>query len=72
MGCKEREGLTYGDSLSSSSNVNNVFVCCVYMEPRTCECKGGIRTVAALTVQGGAGFKDVSTTMAMKNFIIGL
>ena len=28
VGCKERGGLTYGDSLNSSGNYNNAFVCC--------------------------------------------
>ena len=28
VGCKERGGLTYSDSLNSSGNCNNAFVCC--------------------------------------------
>ena len=29
VGCKERGGLTYGDSPNNSGNGDNVFVCCV-------------------------------------------
>ena len=44
--------------LNSSRNVNNVFVYSIYVEPRTCEEKGGpyLPNVAAVTVQEGAGF----------------
>ena len=61
----KRGGLNYGDSLNRSGNENIVFDGCVYVEPNTIEerWEGALYMVAAVTVQGGTGFKDATASV---------
>ena len=63
---KSGRGLGYCDSLYRSETNNIALICCVHVEPSTCEEReGALAMVTDVTVQGMAGFKDATAKKKM-------